>query len=130
MYVEISLFRADRILRGEGGETMPKVFENKLDRFMFIKQEYQNILGNRNVDQISIPYWNGLDYRKKIDIPEIFRTSNNSRTPLLDQFFKEITGEKFGYMNFQNQWYQYSPDQRLPESNNVSNDWYRGRQDL
>ena len=30
MYVEISLFRADRILRGEGAEKLPKLFENKL----------------------------------------------------------------------------------------------------
>ena len=91
---------------------------------MFIKEEYKNILGNRNVGQVSIPYWNGLDHRKKIEIPHIFRTTN-SRTPLLDQFFLETTGEKFGSMDFHNQWYQYSPEERISETNNMSYSWYR-----
>ena len=127
IYVEIALFRADRILRGVGGEVTPKVFENNGDRFRKIQEEYKAIVGNRE-EAVSIPYWSGLDYRKKIDIPEILRKPERSNTPQLDSFFLEITGENFGFMNFQNQWYQYSPRQRIPETNNMFSDyWYGNR---
>ena len=81
--------------------------------------------------QVSIPYWNGLDYRKKIDIPEMLRNPESSQTPLLDKFFVETTGERFGFMNFQNQWYQYSPRKKIPEHNNMFSDyWYGNQRDI
>ena len=34
-------------------------------------------------------------------------------------------------MNFQNQWYQYSPQQRIPETNNMFSDyWYENGRNI